>query len=345
MMVTFVMWTFKLSGGEKVIARYINNLVDNGYDVYVVVPESAIPDDYRIKANIIKTSGKSKFKPVSWFKSIIGLSFKIPNSDIIFATYLPTILSVWVASKILRKGKAYLLYQDYREMFETCLAKIGFKIALGLLKYFDKIITISKSCYGELYKYTHREAVIINPSVDDIFYPREIQKDEKYKTILYVGDDRERKGYHDLLNALEIVKGEIPNIKLVFVAKKLFEFPVPIPVNFIHKPSDDKLAELYSACDVFVCPSWYEGFGLPPLEAMACGVPVVVTDSRGVREYARNGENCILVPIKSPKELGHAIITLLTDSDLSKKFKKNGLRTAKEFRWHNSFKKFADELV
>lgn len=343
-MITFVMWTFKLSGGEKVIARYINNLVEKGHTVSVVVPENELSEDYTIKAHLIKIDVKSKFKYISLLKSIIVPSFNIPKSDIIFATYTPTIISVWFSSKILRKGKAYLFYQDYVEMFDTPLYAIGFKIALKLAKSFDKIITISKACYDELYSYTRRKAVIINPSIDDIFYPREIRKDEKYKTVLYVGDDRERKGYHDLLKALVLVTEDIHNIKLIFVTKKRFEFTLPIDVHFIYKPSDDTLAELYSTCDVFVFPSWYEGFGLPPLEAMACGAPVVVADSRGVREYALNGENCILVPIKCPEKLGHAIITILTDVELSNKLIENGQITAKAHRWESSFAKFVREL-
>ena len=69
----------------------------------------------------------------------------------------------------------------------------------------------------------------------------------------------------------------------------------------------------YRACDVFVYPSLAEGFGLPPLEAMACGTPVVVTDSGGVRDYAVDGKNCILVQPGSAQAIAGAIKQIKTD--------------------------------
>ena len=69
--------------------------------------------------------------------------------------------------------------------------------------------------------------------------------------------------------------------------------------------------------NVFVYASWYEGFGLPPLEAMACGVPVVTTDCGGVLEYAIDGYNSLVTPIRDPTALAQAIQRLLSDRHLA----------------------------
>jgi glycosyltransferase involved in cell wall biosynthesis len=72
------------------------------------------------------------------------------------------------------------------------------------------------------------------------------------------------------------------------------------------------IADFYSFVDVFVFPSYVEGFGLPPLEAMACGAAIVLTDSGGVREYARDGHNCLLVPAGDVTALADAIARVTT---------------------------------
>jgi glycosyltransferase involved in cell wall biosynthesis len=83
---------------------------------------------------------------------------------------------------------------------------------------------------------------------------------------------------------------------------------------------------------VLVSASWYESFPLPPLEAMACGLPVITTPY-GTEDYAFDGVNAIVVPPQDPKVLAEAIIRLLDDKDLREKLSKEGLNTAKKFTW------------
>ncbi len=83
--------------------------------------------------------------------------------------------------------------------------------------------------------------------------------------------------------------------------------------TFFESPSDDKLAELYSSSDLFVFASHIEGYGLPPLEAMACGTPVVTTDCRGVRDFVVDGENAVIVPPKEPEAIASPYIKVLND--------------------------------
>jgi Glycosyltransferase len=113
------------------------------------------------------------------------------------------------------------------------------------------------------------------------------------------------------------------------IKKHTFKFDY----TFFESPSDDKLAELYSSSDLFVFASHIEGYGLPPLEAMACGTPVVTTDCRGVRDFVVDGENAILVPPKEPEVLAESILKAYNDVDLTEKLKENGLETAKNLTW------------
>jgi glycosyltransferase involved in cell wall biosynthesis len=90
-----------------------------------------------------------------------------------------------------------------------------------------------------------------------------------------------------------------------------------------------RLAQLYRAADVCVFPSeWDEPFGLVPLEAMACGTPVVATGTGGSAEYLRDGYNCLLFPAGDPEALAARVLALSGDEPLRRRLGRNGVETA-----------------
>lgn len=109
----------------------------------------------------------------------------------------------------------------------------------------------------------------------------------------------------------------------------------------ICKPkSDMDIARIYRESDIFISTSWMEGFGLPPLEAMACGCACIVSRSGGVDEFARDNENCLMFTPKHEDELRNCLQTLLHDADLRQRLSEAGRRTAKAFSWEHSAKQF-----
>jgi len=96
----------------------------------------------------------------------------------------------------------------------------------------------------------------------------------------------------------------------------------------------DDLPALYSAAEVFVFPSLYEGFGLPPLEAMACGTPCVVSNSSSLPEAT--GRAASLFNPTSPDELARGAHRVLTDGGLRERLHREGLKQAGLFSWENS---------
>ncbi len=98
-------------------------------------------------------------------------------------------------------------------------------------------------------------------------------------------------------------------------------------------PESDLVA-LYNAADVFLFPSLYEGFGLPPLEAMACGTPVVCSDINGLNDTA--GSAAMSADPRDPAAIAQAIRTLLADRHLHSEMTKKGLTHAKSFTWENA---------
>lgn len=106
--------------------------------------------------------------------------------------------------------------------------------------------------------------------------------------------------------------------------------------GFVDAPS---LAELYRSSDVCVSGSWYESFPLPPLEAMACGTPVVCT-RLGTEDYAEHEVNCLIVPPKDPEAIAAAVRRIADDQDLRTELVRNGLATAPRFTWDKAERAF-----
>ena len=97
---------------------------------------------------------------------------------------------------------------------------------------------------------------------------------------------------------------------------------------------EETLACLYSGAAAVVYPSWYEGFGLPVLEAMACGCPVICSNTSSLPEVA--GDAAIFVGPEDAEGLAHALDTVLDDSALRQSLAQRGLMRAAEFSWENT---------
>lgn len=147
------------------------------------------------------------------------------------------------------------------------------------------------------------------------------------------------KGDEDVIDAMNILSKKLTGVKLTGIGtEKTFSDiakgkKVNFDVNLVESPNDSELAELFSSADMFVFASWIEGFGLPPLEAMACGTPVVSTCCQGVQDYAVDGYNALLAPPRNPAKLSEVMLRLLTNENLAEQLRKNGIQTAKQHNW------------
>ena len=104
--------------------------------------------------------------------------------------------------------------------------------------------------------------------------------------------------------------------------------------------SVSQLRQLYSSADLFVFPSLYEGFGMPVLEAMACGVPVITSNTSALPEVV--GEAAILVNPRDEEELAQAIGQLLGDSALRQLLRAKGFQRSKHFTWTEAARRTLD---
>lgn len=108
--------------------------------------------------------------------------------------------------------------------------------------------------------------------------------------------------------------------------------------EFYNAPPQMEIKNFYNSLDVFVSPSRLEGFYLPGLEAMACEIPVVATDSGGNRDYAINGQTALLSPPGIPELLAENIIRVIEDKCLTNALRVNALEMASRFTWKRAIR-------
>lgn len=163
--------------------------------------------------------------------------------------------------------------------------------------------------------------------------------------ILYVGSVEPRKNLLRLLDAYREVRRWSESWKLVIVgarnywksspvAQKVKELGLEGQVKFTGYIPDEDLPALYNAADLFCFPSLYEGFGLPVLEAMACGTPVVTANSSSLPEVA--GDAALLVDPYNVAEIAAAMRRILEDPALAAELRQRGLERAKQFTWEKT---------
>ncbi len=177
------------------------------------------------------------------------------------------------------------------------------------------------------------EVDVIPEGVDaDKFKPLDLEREER--TILFVGDNNPRKNLSRLVEAVGLMKPpgrlvRIGSTKWRHERRRVEETARKLGVELVEPGwlSDDELLAWYNRASVFAFPSLDEGFGLPPLEALACGTPVVVSDIPPHREHM--GEAAIYVDPYSPESIAEGL-----DSALAEKWSPTKLRgVAERFTW------------
>lgn len=162
--------------------------------------------------------------------------------------------------------------------------------------------------------------------------------------ILYVGTIEPRKNLVRLINAFRILKKQGLPHKLVLVGQQgwhsasiyaeVEKHDLGKDVLFTGYVPFGDLPALYSGASVMACPSLYEGFGLPVLEAMSCGAPVVTSGSSALGEVADGA--ALLVDPQSSAQIADALYSVCTDGELAAQLSAKGRARARQFTWENA---------
>jgi glycosyltransferase involved in cell wall biosynthesis len=244
------------------------------------------------------------------------------------------------------------LSPQYRMFYKACLK--------GLEKA-DKILTVSDHTKRDLIKYLHIDPAKIKTAywgINHVFQKREVPEsfylkygfDPSKKHLLSVGAlDAPRKNMAVLVKMLPAILKKEPDVRLVLAGYKndttknavidlIREKNLGEKVHILEKINDEDLCMLYNMADVFIFPTLYEGFGLPPVEAMSCGTPVIASNNSSLPEAV--GDAGILINPSNEEELISNTLKLLRDENLRNDLIEKGFRHAKKFNW----KTYANDL-
>ncbi len=154
--------------------------------------------------------------------------------------------------------------------------------------------------------------------------------------VLFVGAGEERKGFDTLVEAMVLLHEEYPDLKLVVTSWLDEDYDVPDEVYLeeLGHVDDDTLAALYRACALLAFPSRHEGFGLPVLEAMSYGAPVVASNAAAVPEAG--GDAAAYVAPGDPKVLAAAMARVLGDHTYAQDLRRRGPPHAATFSWERT---------
>lgn len=226
-----------------------------------------------------------------------------------------------------------------------------------MLRAANAIITPTESVRRELsehFQVTPERIFAVPEAARECFRPMALADTEKVRLSLGVGDEfllavgtiEPRKNLAVLIRAFEEVIRATPASALQLViaggagwlSGPLFEAlknsPARDRIMLTAYLGDDHLRALYASCRAFIYPSIYEGFGLPPLEAMACGAPVIASSVLALAETT--GGAAILFDPRQPAELAEKLIHLVDNESARKKLAEAGRRRAAEFSWERT---------
>ncbi len=359
MNISFVIPAFSGSGGINVVYEYANRLSQRGHKVTVFVPLIAYNMHRRnvcidrIK-QIYATCKVLKFVWIDKIPQKISNAKKIDvravwridnrylhNADFVISTAWCTAFDVDKLNQ--EKGEKVYFIQDYEIWDNSTLGKKSYQLSLKkivIAEWIKKKLIKECGCKGE-------EISIINNGIDiKKFSKATNNKYEKKDTIycLILDHYLEKKGVKYGVEAFYKAKKINPNLKLRMFGIKKSKY-VPENVEYYKNPSQDALVKLYQETDIFIFPSLEEGWGLTPIEAMACGCAVIGTNVGCMLDIGVDNANVVLCESANSDDLAKKIIELSENKNLRMKIAEEGYKTVQSLDWDNATEKFENILL
>lgn len=362
-----------LRGKKSGVGYYVYNLVRSllSMDSRYVCTLFAVPGWRRWRIDVGLALGDSELFTYRWIlpRRLSSLLFQTPWQRWITIERFVGSLDLFHSTNFLclpqKEGRrvvtvfdlTFILFPQYHPRYRVMVFKNFFSRSLELA---DKVIAISENTKQDLVDLMQvpREKIDVTPlAAGENFKPMSAQDSERVLSqygityrdyFLYVGTIEPRKNLISLLKAYELFRSSSPcRYPLVLAGgsgwlndgfyKKWEGSAYKEDIRILGYVEEAYLPSLYSGALAFVYPSLYEGFGLPPLEAMACGTPVITSNNSSLPEVTGNA--AILVNPLEVKEIAEALIRIASDCSLQEDLRQKGLQRAKLFSWRETTKR------
>lgn len=326
-----------LTGGMKMLIEQMRWIKARGHEVDAFLKGDAEATSALPEWNKINVDKDIIVPPDESFKNAIG------DCDVIIAGWFQQI------PELLSCGAPVLYWEQGHEWLFGDLK--GSPLAPQLHHQMDSIyplpfvITAVSDFVSEVLKNRFGRIPAVIPNGIDIgrYFPGNHANEN---LILLVGSPLlEFKGFDVALSALELAWKNGARFTVCWICQTQPGVRgIHFPLRYLIDPPQDQLPGLYRRADLFLFTSWYEGFGMPPLEAMACGVPVVCTECGGPGTYLKPNENALTAQPGDVPALAEEITRLLQDGELRKTLSAGGQKTALAFSAESSCIKLEDVL-
>lgn len=334
--ITWIFNDVEISGGVKSVFCISNCLVERGHEVNIIYP--LIPMEITPKKVITKgykaiAIFKKRSRGGLWFDlkaNLIRVPYLsncfIPDADVIIATWWET---AYVVKKLSpSKGKKFYFIQHY-ETWGGAKDKVDGSYRLGL----NNIVNS---------QWTKEQVEAVGGKVvSKIFHAPDwgqfkevyVGRHEGIRILMQYRKDA-WKGIDDGILAFVIAHSQHNDTQLVMFGREKGD--VPDWVEFHVNPTNEELNLLYRSCDIFLFSSVVEGFGMPPMEAMCCKLPVVTTKVGVVSEFSVDDEIALVSEPNNPQGLVDNLVKLIGDGNLRKKIGLAGYDYVKKFTWESA---------
>lgn len=304
---------------------------------------------------LIMDMGKKTLKNIDKYRYIKRVKNKIKNGNI---KHITTQEQAYIQNS-LEMDKTIITCHDLIPwVYENDRSKF-WKDNINGLKKADTIITVSEFSKNEIIKNLNYPEENIQIVMDGVDHNRYYENRDKnilknlnisvdQKVVLYVGSEMPRMNFSVLVKAFAKLKKKIPDVKLVKIGesqsfgsrenllKLIIGMNLQNDIFFVGYVPEEYMPKWYNAADVLAYPCAYAGFGLPPLEAMACGTPVITSNTSSLPEVVDDAG--IMVDPSDVDSIYMNMFAVLTQNELSNDLAKKGLKRAKLFTWANAAK-------
>lgn len=352
--IVFLLPSIKTGGGNRMVIELSNELVNKGINVDIVYSNNT-HDTNTFKMNkkiglvpIGKPSNNKFIKIINLIKTYYYVNKNYYKNNIILTDPIMSILCNFIKHNFVYRfiqADDYVIYDDLLLLKSTILLKIYKSLTKFSYNYTHiNYLFNSKYTYDQFCKISSLKDIeykLIHPAIshESFYYDRLLNKNDI--NICLVARKHPWKGFKDFVDIFHSRK-IVEYVKNIYIIShddlSIFDLNGMIQIT---PEKDEDIRKYMNQSEIFISTSWWEGFGLPPLEAMACGCATIISRSGGVNEYAKDNFNCLMYSPKDKDELGDIIIKLIMDEKLRKKLSSNGINTAKDFSW----KKSTDQLL